>query len=49
MDFMHDPISDGHTFRLFNVIDDFKREGLAIEVGFSLLAQRVIRALNQLL
>ncbi|WP_154231930.1 integrase core domain-containing protein, partial [Vibrio cholerae] len=35
--------------RLFNVIDDFKREGLAIEAGFSLPTMRVIRTLNQLL
>ena len=32
-----------------NVIDDYRREGLAIEVGFSLPAMRVIRTLNQLL
>jgi putative transposase len=34
---------------LFNVIDDFKREGLAIETSFSLPTLRVIRTLNQLL
>lgn len=28
MDFMHDRLSDGHSFRLFNVLDDFNREGL---------------------
>jgi len=49
MDFMHDQLSDGRTFRLFNVIDDFRREGLVIEAGFSLPALRVIRVLNQLL
>ena len=48
-DFMHDQLSDGRTFRLFNVIDDFRREGLVIEAGFSLPALRVIRVLNQLL
>ena len=49
MDFMHDQLSDGRTFRLFNVIDDYRREGLAIEAGFSLPSARVIRTLNQLL
>ncbi len=49
MDFMHDQLSDSRNYRLFNVIDDFNREGLAIEVGFSLPASRVIRALDQVI
>lgn len=49
IDFMHDQLADGRNYRLFNVIDDFKREGLAIEAGFSLPTMRVIRTLNQLL
>lgn len=49
MDFMHDQLADGRSFRLFNVIDDFNREGLAMEVDLSLPAQRVIRALDQLI
>lgn len=32
MDFMHAPLADGHSFRPFNVLDDFNREGLGIEV-----------------
>lgn len=48
IDFMHDQLSDGRNFRIFNVIDDYKREGLAIEAGYSLPTVRVIRALNQL-
>ena len=46
MDFMHDQLSDGRSFRLFNVIDDFNREGLCIEVDFSLPSERVIRSLE---
>ncbi len=49
MDFMHDLLSDGRSYRLFNVIDDYRREGIAIEAGFSLPSIRVIRVLNQLL
>lgn len=49
MDFMHDQLSDHRTFRLFNVLDDFNREGLGIEVDFSLTAVRVIRALEQII
>jgi len=26
MDFMHDQLSDGRSYRLFNVIDDYRRE-----------------------
>jgi putative transposase len=49
MDFMHDQLSDGRSFRLFNVLDDYNREGLGIEVDLSLPAQRVIRALEQII
>lgn len=49
MDFMHDQLSDGRTVRLFNVIDDFNREALTIEVDFSLPAERIKRCLNQVI
>ncbi len=49
MDFMHDCLEDGRAYRLFNVIDDYNREGLGIEVDFSLTAKRVIRSLDQLI
>lgn len=49
MDFMHDQLSDGRTYRLFNVIDDYNREGLIIDADFSLPAERVIRSLIQLI
>ena len=37
---MHDQLADSRSYRLFNVIDDFNREGLVIEVDFSLPASR---------
>jgi putative transposase len=49
MDFMHDQLSDGRCIRLFNLIDDFNREALAIDVDFSLPALRVIRSLQQVI
>jgi len=49
MDFMHDQLKDGRAFRLFNVIDDYNREGLEIEADFSLPAQRVIRSLERIM
>ncbi len=49
MDFMHDQLGDGRCFRLLNVIDDFNREALGIEIDFSLPAERVIRALEQII
>ena len=49
MDFMHDQLEDGRSFRLLNVIDDFNREALGIGVDFSLPAERVIRVLDQII
>ena len=49
MDFMVDRLGNGRAFRLLNVLDDFNREGLGIEVDFSLPAERVIRSLNRII
>ncbi|WP_435637858.1 IS3 family transposase [Carnimonas bestiolae] len=49
MDFMHDQLKDGRSIRLFNVIDDYNREALGIEVDFSLPSARVIRSLEQII
>ena len=49
MDFMADQLGDGRSFRTLNVLDDFNREGLAIEVDFSLPAARVVRTLDQII
>ena len=49
MDFIADRLGDGRQFRLLNVLDDFNREGLGIEVDFSLPAERVIRSLDRII
>ena len=49
MDCMHDQLWDGRSIRLFNVIDDFNREGLGIDIDFSLPAARVVRSLDQMI
>lgn len=47
-DFMSDALHDGRAFRTFNVLDDYHREALRIEVDVSLTAERVTRVLDQL-
>ncbi len=49
MDFMADRLEDCRVIRLLNVVDDFNREGLGIEVDFSLPATRVIRTLDRII
>lgn len=49
MDFMSDQLDDGRSFRTLNVLDDFNRQGLAIEVDVSLPALRVIRTLERVI
>ena len=46
---MCDTLVDGRRFRLLNVIDDYNRESLAIEVDTSLPALRVMRVLDRLI
>ncbi len=47
-DFMSDVLWDGRRFRTFNVIDDFNREALAVEIDTGISAQRVVRILDQI-
>ncbi len=49
MDFMCDSLVDGRRFRLLNIIDDYNRESLRIEVDTSLPSLRVIRVLQQII
>lgn len=48
LDFMRDSLECGRVFRTLNIIDDFNREALWIEIDTSLPAERVIRVLAML-
>lgn len=48
MDFMHDSLWNGKTYRLLNIIDDFNRQVLSIEADTSIPSLRVIRVLERL-
>jgi putative transposase len=47
-DFMSDTLYAGKRFRTFNVIDDFNREALKIEIDTSITSRRLIRVFEQL-
>ena len=47
VDFMTDALSSGRRFRTLNIVDDYTRECLAIEVDTSLGGVRVVRALEE--
>jgi putative transposase len=42
MDFVEDRLENGRKIRTLNIIDDYNREALAMEVSFSFPAQRVV-------
>jgi putative transposase len=46
---MQDSLENGRKFRTFNVIDDYNREALAIEIGYSFPSVRVIEILKDLM
>jgi len=48
VDFMTDALSSGRRFRTLNIVDDYTRECLAIEVDTSLGGGRVVRVLEEL-
>jgi putative transposase len=42
-------LADDRSFRLFNLIDDFNREALVMDIDLSLPAERVVRALDRVI
>lgn len=47
-DFMLDALACGRSFRTFNIIDDFNREIVHIEVDTSITSQRLVRIFEQI-
>lgn len=43
LDLMQDKLEGGSTFRLFNVIDDFNRESIGMDVNFLLPSDLALR------
>jgi putative transposase len=48
MDFVHDNLACGRSFRTLNIMDAWSREALALEADTSLNGQRVVRVLEAL-
>lgn len=48
MDFVHDCLADGRRLRCLNVVDDFTKESIAIEVDTSISGLRVTRVLDRI-
>jgi putative transposase len=48
LDFVHDTLQSGRRIRALNVVDDFTREALAIEVDTSISGSRVTRVLDRI-
>ncbi|GAB4036925.1 transposase [Spirosoma jeollabukense] len=48
LDFTSDNLTDGRKFRTLNVVDDYNREALGIEIDYSLPVQWVTRLLDRL-
>jgi putative transposase len=49
MDFVHDTLMDGRTFRVLTVVDQWSRWSPLLEVGQSLSGRSVVEALNRVL
>jgi putative transposase len=48
VDFMRDTLYGGRVFRTFNVVDDYNREALIVEIDTNLPSGRVVRTLDRI-
>ena len=48
LDFTSDVLTDGRRFRILNVLDDYNRQLLGVEIDFSLPAARIVQVLARL-
>jgi len=49
MDFTEDRLENGRRFRTLNIMDDFNREALCIELDYSFPSARVVQVLKQVI
>ena len=49
MDFMHDSTASGRKLRILNVVDDYTREAIWMEVSTSISGAHVTGILNELI
>ncbi len=47
MDFVSDVLTNGRRFRVLNINDDFNRQAVAMEVGLSMPAEKVINTIER--
>jgi putative transposase len=48
IDFMHDRLGNGRSLRTMNIVDDFTRECLALEIGYSFGSADVLRVFEDI-
>ncbi|WP_367396507.1 DDE-type integrase/transposase/recombinase [Aeromonas sp. 1805] len=49
MDFVSEPLSSGHRFRVLNIVDDYSREMVSQLVSVAISGKLVARFLDQLM